>query len=327
MAVGNVVLVLADDHDLHADAVVLALGSLGCQVFRIDPRLCQFPDELVVDCLLESSHSVLQLKHGKRTLRSEQIKSVFCRSWDFGEPPPPGQELSSLVAFQERVAALKSFFLLIPEEKWVNHPYKEDALGLKLNQAVAAKGQGFLVPDLYLGNSAERVRGFTRESDAGTVIKQISDCSFATGNETTEVFHGFFTEVFELSNDDALGPSLELAPIFLQRQIHPKTDLRMTVVGETVFAATLSLGPTDRGVVDIRKSLGQIDRRYPVNRRLAGRLCGMMRMWGLKFCAFDFLIGPDEELWFLEANPNGNWAWMPSVEREITEEVATLLAR
>lgn len=91
MAVGKVVLVLADDHDLHADAVVLALGSLGCQVFRIDPRLCQFPDELVVDCLLESSHSVLQLKHGKRTLRSEHIKSVFCRSWDFGEPPPLGK--------------------------------------------------------------------------------------------------------------------------------------------------------------------------------------------------------------------------------------------
>ena len=327
MAVGDVVLVLADDHDLHADAVVLALGPLGCRVFRIDPRLCQFPDELVVDCLLESSHSTLQLRHGNRSVRSEQIRSVFCRSWDFGEPPLPEQELSSLVAFQERVAALKSFLLLVPEDKWVNHPCREDALGLKLNQALAAKDQGFLVPDLYLGSSAERVQRFTQQCDAGPVIKQISDCSFATGMETTEVFHGFFTEVFELRDEDALAPSLEVAPIFLQQQIHPKTDLRVTVVGETVFAATLSPEATDRETVDIRKSLNQTDLRYPVDRRLESGLCCMMRMWGIKLCAFDFLIGRNEELWFLEANPNGNWAWMSSVEREITEEVARLLAR
>lgn len=31
---------------------------------------------------------------------------------------------------------------------------------------------------------------------------------------------------------------------------------------------------------------------------------------GLRFGALDFVVAPDGEWWFLECNPNGQWAWI-----------------
>lgn len=53
----------------------------------------------------------------------------------------------------------------------------------------------------------------------------------------------------------------------------------------------------------------------------------LVRQWGLRFCAADFVVTPDERYYFVDLNPNGEWGW---IEKEtglpIAAAVAELLA-
>lgn len=47
---------------------------------------------------------------------------------------------------------------------------------------------------------------------------------------------------------------------------------------------------------------------------------------GLRFAALDFVVAPDGEWWFLECNPNGQWAWIEdNTEMPITRALAEAL--
>ncbi|MFJ9774463.1 hypothetical protein ACIRVF_25040 [Kitasatospora sp. NPDC101157] len=47
---------------------------------------------------------------------------------------------------------------------------------------------------------------------------------------------------------------------------------------------------------------------------------------GLRFGAFDFAATPEGEWWFLECNPNGQWAWLEhATGLPITSAIADLL--
>lgn len=43
----------------------------------------------------------------------------------------------------------------------------------------------------------------------------------------------------------------------------------------------------------------------------------------LRFGALDFVVAPDGDWWFLECNPNGQWAW---IEAETAMPIAAALA-
>lgn len=49
--------------------------------------------------------------------------------------------------------------------------------------------------------------------------------------------------------------------------------------------------------------------------------------FGLRFGAFDFAVTADDAWWFLECNPNGQWAWLQAAAGlPITNAIADLLA-
>ncbi len=48
-------------------------------------------------------------------------------------------------------------------------------------------------------------------------------------------------------------------------------------------------------------------------------------MTGIKFGAFDFILTPDNQLVFLEINPNGQWYWIEKLTGlPITDKLVTL---
>jgi glutathione synthase/RimK-type ligase-like ATP-grasp enzyme len=40
------------------------------------------------------------------------------------------------------------------------------------------------------------------------------------------------------------------------------------------------------------------------------KILQFVRSFGLQFSAIDFVITPDDQLIFLEDNPNGQWGWL-----------------
>jgi len=110
-------------------------------------------------------------------------------------------------------------------------------------------------------------------------------------------------------------PSIALTAHLFQAKVAKEADVRVTVVGDQLFAAELSL--TDGapiGALDWRQHHEYIRYRpCPVPSVVADGVADLVNRLGLRFGALDFILTPDGQWVFLEINPNGQWAWIERV--------------
>ena len=105
--------------------------------------------------------------------------------------------------------------------------------------------------------------------------------------------------------------ALDLAwPWFVQERIEGEEEVTVVYVDGKTFAAN---APRDSfGGEDSRKSLMEYPVPWPrceLSPEDERAIRGFMEETGYRFGRFDF-IRKDGELWFLELNPNGQWAWL-----------------
>ncbi len=100
--------------------------------------------------------------------------------------------------------------------------------------------------------------------------------------------------------------------MILQREISKASDLRVTVVGDDVFAVSIDSQTQTETEVDWRKGdglqLGHAITQLPDE--IASRCVELVRAMDLRFGAIDLIEDREGRYWFLEINPNGQWAWL-----------------
>ena len=105
--------------------------------------------------------------------------------------------------------------------------------------------------------------------------------------------------------------ALDLAwPWFVQKRIEGEEEVTVVYIDGATYAAN---APRDSfGSEDSRKSLMERPRSWPrceLSPEDERAIKGFMDETGYRFGRFDF-IRKNGELWFLELNPNGQWAWL-----------------
>ena len=118
--------------------------------------------------------------------------------------------------------------------------------------------------------------------------------------------------------------ALDLAwPWFVQERIEGEEEVTVVYIDGKTYAAN---APRDSfGGEDSRKSLMENPTAWPrceLSPDDERAIKGFMDETGYRFGRFDF-IRKDGELWFLELNPNGQWAWLDEKnERGLVSMVA-----
>lgn len=99
----------------------------------------------------------------------------------------------------------------------------------------------------------------------------------------------------------------------------PKTDLRVTVVGDSIFATEIK----NPGELDWRRSHDTITYRpYEPPGAVVAAVHRLMRSLNLVFGALDFVC-TEEGYQFIEINPNGQWGW---IEHRTGQPISRALA-
>ena len=105
--------------------------------------------------------------------------------------------------------------------------------------------------------------------------------------------------------------ALDLAyPWFVQKRIDGEEEVTVVYVDGKTFAANTPRDSFDGE--DSRKSMIENPTAWPrckLSSEEERAIHGFMDETGYRFGRFDF-IRKDGELWFLELNPNGQWAWL-----------------
>jgi len=75
-----------------------------------------------------------------------------------------------------------------------------------------------------------------------------------------------------------------------------------------------------QNIVQLKRESSKVDWRlgsdhlkyevYQLSREDEDKLKSINKLFGLNFGAYDLIVKPDDELVFLELNPNGQWGWI-----------------
>jgi glutathione synthase/RimK-type ligase-like ATP-grasp enzyme len=140
----------------------------------------------------------------------------------------------------------------------------------------------------------------------------------------------------ELTSDKLdLIEAIRWSPAIFQKRIDKKADIRVTVVGNRLFSCSIDSQShpeteTDFRMMNISGLLPHAIVALPA--RLENDILSLMRNLGLTFGCLDFIQTRDDEFYFLEVNPAGQWLWIEQVtgapiSSAIAEELSSTVTR
>ena len=284
--------------DITADMVIAELNQRGVPVIRFNPTDLgtglSMSARFGTDALpLEGS-----LRTPSRRAELDAIRSVYWRraTWpDFADLDPGD---ARWVAAQVR-HGLGGVLYALPGCLYANHPLANQRADVKPLQLAAAQRLGFLVPPTLVSNRLEDIKDF-----AGTHGDVVYKALRWTAHSRGGVGHTTWTEPVEAADFDA---SVEAAPVLVQARVDKVADLRVTVVGEQVFAVRI-----DSDLLDWRTDYDALSYTVVnIPEDLEHALVGFLAHFGLAFGCFDLCVRrTDESPVWLELNPNGQWGWL-----------------
>jgi glutathione synthase/RimK-type ligase-like ATP-grasp enzyme len=251
------------------------------------------------------THSYLQISGS--WLCCDEVSAVLYRHLHLPEASHIEDPGARELARSELRATLEGALLGL-DAHWLNHPQANRLARHKPLQLALAVREGLLVPETQITDDADEIRELYRAWGGRMVAKLAGGQLTATERDAQ---YAVYTTVIE-EPDLAETAALSACPAIYQRLVEKDFDLRVTVVGERIFACRIDVPSSARASVDWRAA----DREavsiseYEVDQDLAERCVALVRRLGLDFAGLDFIVTPTGEAIFLELNAAGRWLWV-----------------
>jgi glutathione synthase/RimK-type ligase-like ATP-grasp enzyme len=175
-------------------------------------------------------------------------------------------------------------------------------------QIQIARELGLDTPRTLITNYPAAVREFARTCEGGLVTKMLS--SFAIHEDDAEKVV-FTNPVTPEDLNDLEG--LRLCPMTFQEQVPKALELRVTIAGERVLAASIDSQASARATHDWRRDgikLINAWQPYTLPSETEEKLLRLMDYFELNYGAADFIVTPEGRHVFLEVNPSGEFFWL-----------------
>ena len=316
------ILVISSNDDLHTDRVCDAIEQHGIHIIRIDSEnfLEAIHDFSVV---IENRRCNSYFMYNNNKINMNNIGAVYCRDY-VPLKCHPDRDIATQLVHEESNTAYWGLFRQFESLYWMNPPWADEMADNKLYQSHCAASCGLLVPDTLVTSSKKDFMDFYNSHNGKIVIKQLSPYTLIDDSEeknwTDPVkdpdVYGFYTECVKREHLEHLD-ELNAAPVLLQQLIEKKHDIRVTVVGEDVFSVKIDSQSHKESKIDFRHVDMLPMENYPLPKDIKNKLLSMLRHWNIEFAACDFVEDKKGEIFFIEANVEGNWLWMESVLNDI----------
>jgi len=306
------ILLLGSLYDFAVDIVAHALADQEASYLRLNRE--QFSD---LRLTLDPIQSRMRI-HGTEfeTEIGPDLKAVLYRAPVFLRNSP-GASLSpeEQLARSQWGAFLRSL-TVFDKARWMNHPASTYQAECKPYQLKIARECGFSVPDTIATNDVDSIRA---RFSAKVAVKSIDTVYLRDGEDALFAYTSILS-VNELSEENT-----SQVPLFAQQVIEDKVDLRVTVVGKSLWAYRITVdGQGVFGDWRLRKreeiTYEPIDLPADI-KNMCLLLCQRLQ---LPFAGID-LMQTSSSFFFVEVNPTGEWAWLPGAEDSAGVEIATWL--
>ncbi|MFI0200889.1 ATP-grasp ribosomal peptide maturase [Streptomyces sp. NPDC016734] len=306
-------LVVTMKDDPTADLVIRELHDRAVPVARLDSG--DFPATLSFAAYLTPGGLEGSLTTATRTVDLTRIRSLYYRR-PSGFAFPHLSEDDARFALTQARYGLGGVVASLAGCLYVNHPHRIGDAEFKPSGLAAAVTAGFRVPATLVTSDPRAARSFIQQH--GPVLyKPLSTPLYQVDGVSCTV------QVKEVTAEEIDKRVSGTAHLFQQR-VHKSADVRVTVIGDRVFAVRI-----DSDLLDWRTDYNRL--AYSVVQpppQVTAALFRYLSLFGLVFGAFDFAVDQTETWWFLECNPSGQWAWLePETGLPMVSAMADLLER
>lgn len=298
------ILILSNKHDISVDYVIRLLSKANRSFIRLNTEDLVYGKASVILPGITYRVENKGIYHDV----SKEIRSVWFRrpGKPFEFTPRESRPSDSVVAFAENqwhafiegLRCLKDVF-------WINDPDRNHTAENKICQLKLAEEIGLRIPKTCITNDKQEATGFLNECGGRIVAKAL----YSPLIEEPDKDFFIFTNIIE-STEGVHEHEFSLAPTVFQELLTEKTDYRLTIVGNNCFPVKV-IRESERSVPNdwriIKEGLKFQPCSLPSN--IVEKCVKIVKKLGLVFGAID-LVQSANEFYFLEINPNGEWAWL-----------------
>jgi len=297
-------LILTNSQDATADYLASVLERRGVEFLRFDTDTSLSAVELSYD------GEVPLLRSANRWHRPDDFGNVWYRRPEKLKDARFHSSPEGEFVLDEWSEALEGFFAHIPRPKWMNHPSANVLASHKIDQLSRAKALGLRIPDTLITHDESRLREFFARHHEMVIAKPMARGYVERPQDQMDSL--IYTNLV-LQADLEILDDLRACPTLFQEYIDKRCDVRITVVDSHLIATQLVATDHDGGQrCDIRRN-NMEDVTYAgttLPEQVASKINALMDHYDLRFAAIDMVVDKDGQWYFLEVNPNGQWAWL-----------------
>ena len=309
------ILILTSKYDTSCDFVILKLFNKKVKYLRLNKE--DYQDFYLtldpVSCVVEGYSEKLSFR-----ITQDSLKSIWYRRPTFLRKIDLNTEDVSVYFEKYQWMTFTRSFIIFEKSKWINHPTATFSAENKPYQIKIASELGFDIPKTIITNSSSSFHKYFNDMDV-LVVKSLDTFHFR--DKKREYFA--YTKMY---NKEYITSSiLTSAPAIFQQPLLNKIDIRVTVIGNEVFAISI----TDRGKPiegDWRLLKDRaVYKEYNLPSDIKEKCVNLTANLGLLYGAIDLAL-VDNKYYFLEINPTGEWAWIDQhTNFRLDEKIADLL--
>lgn len=295
-------LIVGDGADPHAEEVGSELRSLGCTLVMLDAASIE--------------ESRWRWHQGSFSAFSDGGWISPVRGW-FRRLAPPGQHVGVAIGGREAAEASARLTLLSSLSdasiEWISDYWSLARAESKLVQYRAASELGIQVP-----STSVVARAIDIEEQVGPrfIVKPLGVGSY-TVEDTSYAVHTRLVE-----RDDPVLDGLSVAPFLTQQFIEATAHLRIVTVGPRAWSARLDATGLP---IDWRQNEAAHASWEPISLPdVEARASSLADRLRLRFTSQDWIVDTVGVVWFIDANPSGQWLFLPP---EISWAATSALSR
>jgi len=320
----NKILIITHTEDnFSIEKVTEYVEKNGFEVIRFDVDL--YPLQNKLSTVFENGSWVSILETPETKYRLDDIAAVwYRRAYNIGRGLKEELDAKFYGAAMGEIRNTLFGFLESIDAYSLGKPGVYRRLDSKEEQLKIADKIGLKIPETCLTNNPEDARQFIIKHKNVVAKMQTGFAIYEDGVESV-----VFTNVIGEDKLEELD-SLLYCPMQFQKKIEKKKELRITVVGQDVYAFEIDSQQFEDAKVDWRKDgVNLIDKwvRTQLPADVETKILELLNVYNVDYGAIDMIVSPEDDYYFIEINAAGEFFWLDNLTEDnlISKSIADVL--
>lgn len=321
--------IFGNPEDPHAQEIRNRIITFGHDCTIISTARCSLKDTNFIFSKNHGQPSTIKINQGETTVCLDDVMAALVLQPIFPLFSTTTQEFNQELKFwffTWRESMEGVYAVLERNRALLNHSVPNAMANQNKIRYISAQLTRFLKqPKTLISNNRESLLEFFGNPHQSVIIKTLHQMQLSMDGEPTMLLASL------VLRDDFLGfGQANECPVLLQEYIEKIYDVRLTIVGNQIFACKIDATKSDAGRIDWRAyDLANTPHTpYDLPEKISEEISNICIQLKLDYATIDLCVNRTGDYYLLDINPFGKYLWIEhAIGAPITDAIAQFLIK